>query len=54
MVGSVVVDENLPIEVIKLTADLLNEDYRQIKEAAVEIIEEERVVHGTDTGTTLL
>lgn len=54
MVGSVVVDENLPLEVIKLTADLLNEDYRQIKEAAVEIIEEERAVHGTNTGTTLL
>ena len=54
MVGSIVVDENLPLEVIKLTADLLNEDYRQIKEAAVEIIEEERAVHGTNTGTTLL
>ena len=54
MVGSIVVDEDLPLEVLKLTADILKEDFRQIKEAAVEIMEEERALHGTDTGTTLL
>ena len=37
-----------------VTADILKEDFRQIKEAAVEIMEEERALHGTDTGTTLL
>ena len=54
MVGSIVVDEDLPLEVLELTADILKEDFRQIKEAAVEIMEEERALHGTDTGTTLL
>lgn len=54
MVGSIVVDEDLPLEVLELTADILKEDLRQIKEAAVEIVEEERALHGTDTGTTLL
>ena len=54
MVGSIVVDEDLPLEVLALTADILKEDFRQIKEAAVEIMEEERALHGTDTGTTLL
>lgn len=54
MVGSIVVDEDLPLEVLELTADILKEDFRQIKEAAVEITEEERALHGTDTGTTLL
>ena len=54
MVGSIVVDEDLSLEVLELTADILKEDFRQIKEAAVEIMEEERALHGTDTGTTLL
>ena len=54
MVGSIVVDEDLPLEVLELTADILKEDFRQIKEAAVETMEEERALHGTDTGTTLL
>lgn len=54
MVGSIVVDEDLPLEVLELTADILKEEFRQIKEAAVEIMEEERALHGTDTGTTLL
>ena len=54
MVGSIVVDEDLPLEVLELTADILKEDFRQIKEAAVEIMEEERALHGTDTGPTLL
>lgn len=54
MVGSIVIDEDLPLEVLELTADILKEDFKQIKEAAVEIMEEERALHGTDTGTTLL
>ena len=54
MVGSIVVDEDLSLEVLELTADILKEDVRQIKEVAVEIMEEERALHGTDTGTTLL
>ena len=54
MVGSIVVDEDLPLEVLELTADILKEDFRQIKEAAVEIMEGERALHGTDTGTRLL
>ena len=54
MVGSIVVDEDLPLEVLELTADILKEDFKQIKEAAAEIMKEERALHGTDTGTTLL
>lgn len=54
MVGSIVVEDDLSLEVLELTADILKEDFRQIKEAAVEIMEEERALHGTDTGTTLL
>lgn len=54
MVGSIVIEDDLPLEVLELTADILKEDFRQIKEAAVEIMEEERALHGTDTGTTLL
>lgn len=54
MAGSIVVEDDLPLEVLELTADILKEDFRQIKEAAVEIIEEERALHGTNTGATLL
>ena len=54
MVGSIVVEDDLPLEVLELTADILKEDFKKIKEAAVEIMEEERALHGTDTGTTLL
>lgn len=54
MVGSIVIEDDLPLEVLELTADILKEDFRQIKEAAVEIIEEERALHGTNTGATLL
>lgn len=54
MVGSVVVDENLPPEVLEIMADLIKEECQQIRQAAVEIVEEERTVYGIDTGTTLL
>lgn len=37
MVGSVAVDENLPLEVIEMTADILKEDCEQIRQAAVDI-----------------
>ncbi|HIW80278.1 MAG TPA: hypothetical protein H9742_01935 [Candidatus Acetatifactor stercoripullorum] len=44
MVGSVVVDEYLPLEVLELTADILKEDYRKIKRAAEDIKAEQQAV----------
>lgn len=44
MVGSMVVDEYLPLEVLELTADILKEDYRQIKQAAEDIKTEQQAV----------
>ena len=52
MVGSLVVDEKLPLEVIEMTADILKEDCEQIRQAAVDIAEEEKAIHleySTDT-----
>jgi len=52
MVGSVAVDENLPLEVIEMTADILKKDCEQIRQAAVDIAEEERAIrleYSTDT-----
>lgn len=52
MVGSVAVDENLSLEVIEMTADILKEDCEQIRQAAVDIAEEERAIrleYSTDT-----
>ncbi len=54
MVGSIVVEDDLPLEVLELTADILKEDFRQIKEAAVEIMEEERALHGSDASAKVL
>ena len=54
MVGSLVVDENLQLEVMEMTADLLKEDCEEIRQAAVDIAEEERAIHEQRTGTTLL
>lgn len=54
IVGSVVVDENLPLEVLEITADLIKEDCKQIRQAAVEIAEEERTTNELRTGSTLL
>lgn len=51
MVGSLVVDENLPLEVMEMTADLLKEDCEEIRQAAVDIAEEERAIHEQRTGT---
>lgn len=33
MVGSLVVDENLPLEVMEMAADLLKEDCKEIRQA---------------------
>ena len=55
MVGSLAVDENLPLEVMERTADLLKEDCEQIRQAAVDIAEEERAIQLEHrTGATLL
>lgn len=54
IVGSVVVDEMLPLEVLELVADTLKEDCRQIRQAAEDVAEEERAVNGIRTGTTFL
>lgn len=55
MVGSLVVDENIPLEVMEMAADLLKEDYKEIRQAAVDIAEEERAIRLEHrTGTTLL
>lgn len=51
MVGSVVVDEYLPLEVLELTADILKEDYRQIKQAAEDIKTEQQAVKELEEGS---
>lgn len=43
MVGSVVVDKNLSMDVLELVADLLKEDCRQIRQAVKEMTEEQEV-----------
>lgn len=43
MVGSVVVDENLSMDVLEMVADLLKEDCRQIRQAVKEMTEEQEV-----------
>lgn len=50
MVGSVVVDEYLPLEVLELTADFLKEDCRQIKQAAQDIKEEQQEIQALAAG----
>ena len=45
MVGSVVVDENLSMDVLELVADLLKEDCRQIRQAVKEIAEEQEATY---------
>ena len=45
MVGSVVVDENLSMDVLELVADLLKEDCRQIRQAVQEMTEEQEVAY---------
>ena len=45
MVGSVVVDENLSMDVLKMVADLLKEECRQIRQAVKEMTEEQEVAY---------
>ncbi|MCI8890512.1 hypothetical protein [Sporofaciens musculi] len=49
-----VIEDDLPLEVLEHTVGILKENARQIKETVTEIMEKERVLHGTDTGATLL
>lgn len=42
MVGSVVVDEALPLETLEAVADCLKEDCRQIRQAVQDMQEEQR------------
>lgn len=51
MVGSVVVDEYLPLEVLELTADILKEDCRLIKQAAEDIKEEQQAIEKMAAGS---
>lgn len=45
MVGSVVVDENLSMDVLEMVADLIREDCRQIRQAVKEMTEEQEVAY---------
>lgn len=49
MVGSVAVDENIPLEVLEFVADLLKEDCRQIRQAANDIKEEQQAIEKLQT-----
>ena len=44
MVGSVVIDEALPLEVLELLADCLKEDCKQIRQAAEDMKKEEQAI----------
>jgi hypothetical protein len=44
MIGSVVVEESLPIKILKLTAKTLEADYEQILQAAEDIDREQRAI----------
>lgn len=50
MVGSVVVDEALPLEVLEAVADCLKEDCRQIRQAAQDMQEEQRAIERMTAG----
>ena len=45
MVGSVVVDENLSMDVLEMVADLIREDCKQIRQAVKEMTEEQEVAY---------
>jgi len=45
MVGSIVVDENLSIDVLEMLADLLKEDCQQIRQVVKEMKEEKEVAY---------
>ena len=44
MVGSIAVEDNLPLEVLEKVADLLKEDCKQIRQAAEDIYIEKQAV----------
>ncbi len=50
MVGSVVVDEALPLETLEAVADCLKEDCRQIRQAAQDMQEEQRAIERMTAG----
>jgi len=50
MVGSVVVDEALPLETLEAVADCLKEDCRQIRQAVQDIQEEQQVIERMTAG----
>lgn len=54
MISSMAVDKNLPLEVLELTADLIKEDCKQIRQETAEIAEEERETNELRTDSTLL
>jgi hypothetical protein len=43
-IGSIVVEESLPIKILKLTAKTLEADYEQILQAAEDIDREQRAI----------
>lgn len=50
MVGSVVVDEALPLEVLEAVADCLKEDCRQIRQAVQDMQEEQQAIERMTAG----
>lgn len=50
MVGSVVVDEALPLETLEVVADCLKEDCRQIRQAVQDMQEEQQVIERMTAG----
>lgn len=50
MVGSVVVDEALPLETLEAVADCLKEDYEQIRQAVKDTQEEQQAIERMTAG----
>lgn len=50
MVGSVVVDEALPLEVLEAVADCLKEDCEQIRQAVKDMQEEQQAIEEMTEG----
>lgn len=50
MVGSVVVDEELPLETLEAVADCLKEDCRQIRQAVQDMQEEQQAIERMTAG----
>lgn len=54
MVGSIVIDENLPLEVLENVADLLKEDCKQIRQDISDIKEEQQAIKRLEVGTVVV